>query len=246
MNQKLANILKNLGLTDKESEVYLASLSLGPATILKLSQASGLKRTTIYSIIESLQQKGLMIIELHGWKKMFSAADPRKLEQVLENRKKELKSNLPELLSLYNLKGDESTLKYYEGLEAVKSVYESLIQDIKPHEDYFVITNIEEWLELDKSFFMDFIKRRAKLNINICLLFQESEEARKHQKFQQNYNEKVKILPRDNTFSVNLVITPQKVVINQMVPPIMAIVIENKNIIKVWQDIFRLLWTRLD
>lgn len=246
MNQKLANILNNLGLTDKESGVYLSSLSLGPATILKLAQASGLKRTTIYSVIESLKQKGLMIIEMHGWKKLFVAADPRKLEQVLENKKKDLKSSLPEFLSLYNLKGDESTLKYFEGLEAVKSVYESLIRDIKPHEDYFVITNIEEWLDLDKNFFMDFIERRAKLNINICLLFQESTEAREHQKFQQNYNEKIKILPRDNTFTINLVITPQRVVIHQLVPPIMAIVIENQNIIKIWQDIFKLLWGRLD
>lgn len=246
MSKKLANILQYLGLTDKEADVYLASLALGPATILKLAQASGLKRTTIYSIIESLKQKGLMMIEMHGWKKLFTAEDPRKLEQVLDMKKKELKNSLPEFLSLYNLKSDESTLKYFEGLEAVKSVYESLIQDIKPHEDYLVITRQEAWLKLDEKYFLDFIKKRAKLNVNIKMLLQDSPIAREHKKFEQNYNEKIKILPANNPFTTNLIITPQKVVIHQLVAPVMAIVIENKNIIRMNQEMFNLIWESIE
>jgi len=186
-----------------------------------------------------------MIIEMHGWKKLFTAENPKKLEQVLDNKKKELKSSLPEFLSLYNLKSDESTLKYFEGLEAVKSVYESLIEDIKTHDDYLVITRQEAWLNLDEKYFLDFIKRRAKLNINIKMLLQDSPVAREHQKYEQNFNEKIKILPADNPFTTNLIVTPQKVVIHQLVQPVMAMVIENKNIIKMNQEMFNLIWSHV-
>ena len=102
-SEKLTNILENLGLTENEAKVYLASLSLGQSTILKISRTAEIKRTTIYSVIESLKQKGLMKIEIKGWKKLFVAESPEKLDVMIKNRREELKSSLPEFLALYNL-----------------------------------------------------------------------------------------------------------------------------------------------
>lgn len=239
---KLESILINLGLTENEANVYLASLSLGPATILKISQAGNIKRTTVYSVIESLKKKGLMRIELKGWKKLYTAENPEKLEFILEEKKNQLASSLPEFMSLYNLKGGESFIKYYEGLQAVKSVYESLLRDIRPHEDYMIVSDQSKWQELDPKYFLKFLERRAKLNINIRLLLQDSEVARKVQKIQATYNEKIKILPKGTSLVTNLVVIPKRVVIHQLTPPIMAMVIENKSIIKMHQQFFEIMW----
>lgn len=239
---KLIETLKDIGLSENEAKVYFAALSLGPATILNIARAAEVKRTTVYSVVDSLKQKGLLTIELKGLKQLYVAENPEKLEAILENRKNEFKNNLPEFLAMYNLKGGESFIKYYEGLEATKLIYEDLLKEIRPHEDYLVMGNQERWLELDPKFLQNFIEKRAKLNINIRLLFQDSKLAREHKKFEKNYNEKVKIMPAGTTLAVNSVIIPSKLVIHQLTPPIMAIVIENKSIIQMHKELFEIIW----
>ncbi|MCX6789663.1 MAG: hypothetical protein NTZ42_03600 [Candidatus Gribaldobacteria bacterium] len=241
-NEKLKKILLNLGLNEKEASVYLVALTLGPSTILKIASSAELKRTTVYSVVELLKQKGLMNIEIKGWKKLFVAENPEKLNLILETKRGQLKKSLPEFSLLYNQKDSGSLIKYYEGREAVKSVYENILNDIRPHEDYLVIGNQDLWLGLDKRYFAKFIKQRARLNINIKLILQDSAITRKHKEVERNFNEKIKILPKETTLNTNLVITPSRVIINQLTLPIMAMVIENKNIANTHRELFDIIW----
>ncbi|MEW6407277.1 MAG: helix-turn-helix domain-containing protein [Patescibacteria group bacterium] len=239
---KLFTTLTELGLKEKEAKVYLANLSLGPTTILQIARFTELKRTTVYSIIESLKQKSLINIEVKGFKKLFTAENPERLKSILEEKTSRLKNSLPEFLALYNLKGGESFIKYYEGKKSIKIVYESLLEDVKPHEDYLVIGAQQEWYNLDPEYFQDFIVRRAKLNINIRLLMQDSKIAREHKKMERIYNEKIKNLPKETQLTTNLVIIPKKIVIHQLAPPIIIIMIENKSIIQMHRELFEIIW----
>ncbi|MEK9154114.1 MAG: helix-turn-helix domain-containing protein, partial [Patescibacteria group bacterium] len=142
LSAKILRNLKDIGLTEKEASVYLASLSLGPSTILELAEATSLKRTTVYSVIETLKQRGLMSVELSGWKRRFTAVDPQSLSLVLKQRERGFEAILPELISLHNLKSEGGTFKQYEGLEAVKGVYEQLLKDAPPGCDYLIISDI--------------------------------------------------------------------------------------------------------
>lgn len=245
LDQALELTLTSLGLSEHEAKVYLAAVSLGPATVMKIAAAAEIKRTTVYSVVESLKQKGLMTIVVKGFKNLFAAENPEKLESILETRKNLLTQTLPELSALYNLKGGESTIKYYEGITGIKSVYEGLIRDIKPKEDYMVTSHIEQWLKLAPDFFIDFTKRRAKLNINIRLLMQDSPIARAHQKIQHTLNETIKILPRGTSLDTNVIVIPRRVVIHQLVAPITAIVIENPSVVKMHQQLFEIIWRSL-
>lgn len=119
---QIQDFLTELGLTENEAAVYLIGLSLGPTTILNIAKASGIRRTTVYSVVEVLKTKGLMHIEPRGFKQVFVAESPEKLELILEAKRSSLRRMLPELSALYNLKGGESTIKYYEGMEAIKYI----------------------------------------------------------------------------------------------------------------------------
>lgn len=243
--EKLRKVLKNMGLSDHEAAIYLAALSSGPSSILSLARVSGVKRTTVYSVLNALQDKGLMIREVKGWKTLFAAERPEKLEAIIESKKSDLAKVLPDLSALYNLRGEEGTIKFFDGLEAVKSVYESLIQDVKPHEDYLIVSDLEQWLKLDEGFFQDFVERRAKLPINIRMLVQPSEVARKHKKFEKAYNESIRFLPEGTKLTTNLVIIPKRVVIHQLVPPVFAMTIENPSIIRMHREQFEIMWKSL-
>ncbi len=240
--ESLQNSLMEFGLSEKEAKVYLVALGLGATTILKLTRLSGLKRPTVYTIVESLTKKGLFSIEIFGLKKTYRAENPNRLEVIFDQKKQELTRNLPILQDLYLKDKSDSFIRYYEGLEAVKLVYEEILETVNSGDDYMVIGNQEEWLSLDKKFFIKFIEKRAKLNLNIRLLFQDSNIAREHQKFEKNYNEKIKVLPPETTLTTNLVITSDRVIIHQLTNPISAIVIQNKNVARMNKEMFEIMW----
>ena len=221
-SSNLAEILKGIGLTDAEASVYLAALSLGSTTVLRLSRATDIKRTTLYSVIESLKQKGLFKIEIKGFKRLFVAENPENLSLVLEKRAKEFKNYVPLFASLYNQQRGENSITYHEGLESIKSVYDSLIKEVRRGDFYFSIST-DEFFTPDRSYFENFITERAK----------------------KNFNEKIKFLPRDTKMDINIVITKDTLVLHQLKAPIHALVIKTKTIIESHRNIFEVLWGRL-
>ena len=87
MNKKYISILSQLGLSETEASVYLAGIKSGATSILQLSKISGVKRTTVYTIVDSLIANGLMRIDIKGFKKYYVTEPPEKLEQILVRQK---------------------------------------------------------------------------------------------------------------------------------------------------------------
>lgn len=245
----LLDILNKLGLNENEAKTYFSALSLGPTTILNIAKEANIKRTTVYSAVESLKQKGLMYLEVKGWKKLYVAENPEKLMSLLKQRQAEFKEVLPEFSALYKLENQGSTIKYYEGVEGVKSVYEELLKDIGPNEDYLIISDSEKWVNIDPEYFEKFLKRRAKLaetlKFKTRLLSQKSDYSERLKKFNKNYGMEVKLLPPQSSLITNLVVIPKRTVIHQLTPPIFAITIENKSIIQMHKEFFELIWNSI-
>jgi len=244
-SNKLIHTLEHLGLSENEAAVYYAALSLGSSTILKIARTANMKRTTVYSVVEALKNKGLLSVEIKGFKQKYVAQDPSQLEGIIESRRSALKNVMPEFSALYNLKGGESFIKHYEGLEAVKTIYEELLKKANPKDFYDVIADTEMWYNTDKIFYQKFLERRAKKSIHIKILTMKSKKSIEHKKYSKNYNITSKFLPEETKLTTNLVIIPSMLVIHQLIPPIMAVVIENKSIIHTNKIMFDLIWNSL-
>jgi sugar-specific transcriptional regulator TrmB len=245
MDNKIQKTLIEMGLSENEASVYLSSLSLGRTTILKISKASEIKRTTVYSAVESLKQMGLMKLEQVGWKTFYSAEDPEKLEKIIENKKQELQKSLPDLKSLYSTEGGSSLIKYYEGIEAIKNIHEETLDEMKIGEDYLVISDSVKWMSVDKKFFEKFVEKRASKKLNNKLLLQDSEIAQQYKQNENIYNMEIKIFPKDIDLSGSITITPNKILIHQTTPPVMVMAIENKNIIRLQKQLFDFMWSSI-
>ncbi len=210
----------------------------------QLARASGVKRTTVYYVVEQLKKKGLLNIQVKGLKEFVVAETPEKLDSMLDERKRLAQSVLPELLALYNFQGSDSFIKYYEGPEAMKSVYEGLLRDALPGDDYLVLSDFDRWYKLAPDYFQGFLERRARMDLNIRVLSTDSAWAREHLKIQPRYNWKIKLLPPGTVITTNVVIIPKKVVVHQLVPPIIALVIENSSIVQYHREMFEIIWGR--
>jgi HTH-type transcriptional regulator, sugar sensing transcriptional regulator len=117
----VVNELLNLGLTEKEAEVYLATLQLGQATVQNIAKKAEINRTTVYTHIKNLIARGLISASEKFGKQYFVAEKPQKLKLFFEQQEKEVQKRketiekiMPELESLYNLAIDQPSVKLYK------------------------------------------------------------------------------------------------------------------------------------
>lgn len=245
-NDKLLLILKDFGLSDNEAKVYLSSLSLGPSTIAEITEVAEINRTTGYSVVQSLERQGLMSIEVKGFKKLYAAQSPERLEILLETKRDKFKKSFPEFAALYNLKGGEGAVKYFEGIEGVKSAYLELLDDLKPHDYYYSISEVERWYDLDPDFFESIRKRRAKMmSLDIKVIVNNTPGSREYKKKEKIYKQQTRILPKYTLLNNSITFTPHKIIFHQILPPHNAIVIENQSVIQTQKELFDVIWNSL-
>ena len=117
--------LADLGLTERESKVYLAlvqSGAIGASDILKMAEVP---KSKIYEILQKLIDKGLCLEKSHGYGKKYQAVNPtkalhsliRKREEELEQLKKKADQNIESLLKIYR---DPSLREPFEFVQILK------------------------------------------------------------------------------------------------------------------------------
>jgi sugar-specific transcriptional regulator TrmB len=107
------NKIVNLGLSEKETKLYLAALQLGTASITQLSLKAKIKRPTAYLVIAELLKKNLLIPIPKGKNIHYQASDPINLDKEIERKKIALSKLLPELNNLYRSNYKPSKIKDY-------------------------------------------------------------------------------------------------------------------------------------
>ncbi len=154
---KLITELKSLGLSEKESSVYLAALELGPTPVQDISHKAKVNRATTYVMIELLSSRGLISTFVKGKKRFYVAESPDRLMSILSVQKKEIDEKQEELLkampmlqALYNAEGAKPQIRYLEGREGIattRSVFEGLSGEylqILPIDDVLGATDLKE------------------------------------------------------------------------------------------------------
>lgn len=129
MNEELISSIEDLGLSQKEARVYVASLMLGAATVQRIAEQASIKRVTAYVILESLANLGLVSQTVKGKKTFFTAEDPTSLKRLLDKKEQQLAEQkkgfevvLPEISKLKALPKDVPSVKFYDSTEGIKSI----------------------------------------------------------------------------------------------------------------------------
>ncbi|MBI3384652.1 helix-turn-helix domain-containing protein [Candidatus Gottesmanbacteria bacterium] len=111
--------LKELGLEEKQSQIYLTLLKNGVLSPLELSRLTDLNRTTVYRILEELENKGLVEEVVDGKSVKAKAASPDKLRLLLiseETKLQRMKNTIPDLITKLSVVKDvpsSSTKVFY-------------------------------------------------------------------------------------------------------------------------------------
>ena len=98
----MEEFLRDIGLTEAETKIYLVLNELGSTTATKIITKSGLHKSTTYETLERLTDKGLVSSIIKGKKRYFYAADPEKLLAIVKEREANIQRILPELKQKHN------------------------------------------------------------------------------------------------------------------------------------------------
>jgi sugar-specific transcriptional regulator TrmB len=157
-------VLQNLGFTQAEAKVYLTLLKLGSVKVGKVIETSGLQSSTIHNTLNSLVEDGYINYVLKGKIKIYSAVSPKILLTSFKEREEKLKEILPMLTSIHKSSEEKITAEVYEGIKGVITMFNELIEDSKPGENYYFFSaDVPEHNEEIQEFFKIYdLKRESR------------------------------------------------------------------------------------
>lgn len=244
-NIMLEKNLEKLGLDEKEARVYLALLELGEGNIHQIAKKSGVKRTTVYDIVESLKEKGLLSSVIHRKKTLYSAEDPRKLEDTLEEKKHILRRILPELLSIANMLDKKPKIRFYEGIEGIKDVYKDAFN--YPEQELLAWVSEEAVDSFDIDFLNNYyLPKRVERKIWVRAIAMDSPMVRKYKELDEKSLRRTKLI-KENNFPLEVEINlygKNKIAMMSFEEKI-GLIIESQKIYTTLKSIFEMNWKML-
>ena len=93
-------LLKNLQLTESEAKVYVALSQYGPQTGYEVSKTSGVPRSKVYNILESLEKRGIVCFSQTKRAKLYKAESIDMVCSLMENTIQETRTKLKREIEL--------------------------------------------------------------------------------------------------------------------------------------------------
>lgn len=155
--------LKSLGFTEKEAQIYMALLELESASYTQLARASGIKRTSLYPIVQNMQERGFVHYEVD--RRQLSPTPPDELFQQLQANALQFHRLVPRLKELGKQKRGIARVQFYSGKEGIKRVYLDNSKEKLPPTSERVVRVISDgktwenfWNEVDPDFTEAYLK----------------------------------------------------------------------------------------
>jgi len=123
----LQALLKDFGLTENEAKIYLSLLELKEALPSTLSRREGIKRSTVYSVLEQLSEKGYVSSLKKNGYMHYRASSPEIISEIQKNKCRKLEEVLPELYSLSVRYGVTPQMSVFEGKEGLIQIMEDTL-----------------------------------------------------------------------------------------------------------------------
>ena len=167
------NLLKGIGFTNWEYAAYTALLRLGSTTTGPLVKESAIPQSKIYSVLESLGEKGFASYTVKGKVKYFQAAKPERVMALFKDLEREVDEKLTAIMEE---ESERPSVQLYEGVKAIKAMLLMLTQDAKKNESYYAFGagDVSKRKEI-QDFYEWWGMRKYELGINDSLLISASD-----------------------------------------------------------------------
>jgi len=239
----LLHIVESIGLPPEESALYLAGLSLGSSPASAFAKRAGMNRITAYNHLESLAKRGLLTVVQAKSGKKYAPVSPE--EFALEARKNvdALHRVLPELRALQGASFRSPQVKFFQGWEGVKRVYEDTLTAEGELLNFANSALVRaHWEHYDEEYVAERVRRKLHLR-GIA----PDDEAGKHvHGLDHKALREIRLVPaKDFNFNNEINIYDQKVAIvsfGEGEGELFGIIIESADVADTQRQIFEMAW----
>ena len=253
----IKNVLQNIGLNEKEIEVYLVTLELGTQPASTIARRIKIPRNTTRFLLDKLVDKGLIKKTKRANTQLYTPEEPKNLVNLLESQRVDqnavidkkvgqLKEVMAELESRYRPESTKPKVTFYEGDDGLIKVYEDTLT---ASEDLRSFANFDSMHGVLPDYFKTYYERRVKNQIKIRSIHPDTSLARERAKNNKKEMRDSRLIPSDKyTFTPEIQLYNNKVNITSFKERL-GIIIESQEIYEVMVVAFELAWkeaSRLD
>jgi HTH-type transcriptional regulator, sugar sensing transcriptional regulator len=239
----IRRIVESVGLDAEEAKLYIAGLRLGSAPASLYARRTQLNRITAYNRLERLVRFGHCTSMKTKNGTFYTPVDPEHLALAARNNAEALERALPELRSLRGASHRAPHVRYFEGVDGMRRVYEDTLTAEKELLNFANSAIVRtHWQTYDE----EYVAERVKKKIYLRGIAPNDEEGRRvHGEDKKNFREIRLISAEEFDFDNEINIYDDKVAIVSFGGEgndLFGVIIESKEVADTQRQIFEMAW----
>lgn len=231
--------LVKIGLSPNETKCYVSLLELGSGSANEISRKSGVHRVAVYDALRGLREKGLVSQITKANKMLFESANPEKIQDIIEEKKKtlgEAQKIIPELMLKFKTAKEKQEVHNFKGIAGLKTVFQNMLKSKTEILDFGAEFKVKDVL---KYYYKQWDDERVSKKIGMRIVANIKVKISEVVKLRLT---KTRYVPEEFTSNVSTYIYENKVAVVMWIEEPIAILIEHSKIAESYKNYFEYLW----
>ena len=240
MQPSISQALQEVGLTVNETKVYLALLRLKTGTASQVTALAKVHRVNVYDALERLREKGLISSIMRSSKRVYEAANPEQLMQLVKQKEELLEEVMPGLKEEFSFKRTPQNVHFFVGVEGIMQAYAMILQQ---NDTIYAFGGSG----LNRKFLAHryalWTKERIRQGVHVKAIYFERSRKDRERLWKKGDLGEMRFMP--DRFKTDAMVDVCGDLVVNLLPKeglIMAIVIENATIAASYRQFFRFMW----
>lgn len=241
--EDLEEKLNGLGLSEKESDVYLAIVKDKITTVVKLARNTGIKRTSIYHVLGNLIKMGLVDRITKDDKSFYITENPKvSLKSLVREKERVVDAIIPELKNLFGKGSYQPEIKIYRSTSGLKKVLDDILGAKEKIARYYISSfNLEDLL--GEKVVDEFVRKRIDLGIKSLSIRSFKYKPKRETKMTHAKQiREVKFIPENVMIKPYMCIYDDKVAVVSTREEKLGFIIQSKEFADAQKEIFDMIW----
>ncbi len=238
--------LQTLGLSEQESRFYVASLTLGKSPVSKIAREANLNRSSVYSIVKRLSERGLVSHSKTSSGLVISATSPKHLLALHEEQTTNFIKQVEQLQELFVVAKAEPGVRFYEGSDGLRAVLTTILEEAK---EICVFGDGDAFRKAIPGWTERYSERRSNQKIHTRLLLKATQQSVSAAKYLRSSEEdgkkaysKIRLLPETLGIRGGFDVYNNTIILYSFDEQNVAVMVESKMISSMMKAIFEILW----
>jgi len=203
----------------------------------KVAKESNIDRSACYDSLKALIKKGLASYAIEANRKKFSAANPEKLNDYLNEKKNLVSEILPGMKEMFSQTEEKSQVNMFKGAKGIKTVFEDMLKYADG--ENLVMDSSGKFAEKMPYYFPHFKKGLEKNKIKVRHLVRKDGEKNIH----PSKTTTIRYFPKrvgEQKITTNIYGDKVALILWADIPE--AVIIKDKSAAEAYRSYFEILW----